>query len=260
MDREPIPTVTKKVSSIVALATDYFSWLTGESYSMPDIRIVDRWIVGEHDDNPSTLVLGRRATKVIVLHELVHHLRGCNGISNVVYNQNPYPEEMAAQFVSTTVFSRSMDYSSVVCDIYAQTPPQPPKAELDLMAFQEIAYAIRAIVADRMDPGSEKTQRAFFTRTVYDLSRDRKFPWQIDMFSRFEYLRYPLGRGLGVLMYSKFLDTEETSKYMLLLTQSKLTELILSLANSRNWETSFFAVVSHLKKRLGMAQADRTNS
>lgn len=252
MDVEPIPTLMGKVNDITVLALDYFSRLTGENYPMPDIRVIDSPIVGKWRDNPSILVLGRKANKVTVLHELVHHLRGCNGISNTVYAQNPYTEEMATQFVSATVFSNSMRYPLIVSDVYSDTPRRAPNFRLDLMAFQEAANAIRTIIADRMDLGSENTRKTFLSRAVYGPSMDRGIPRHIDGFKRFEYLKYPLGKAFGVLVYSRFLDIDQTSKAMLLLTQDELTDLILSIGNFERWKTRFFTVVSHLKDRLGL--------
>ena len=258
MDSEPVPVLTRKVNDVVALGLDYFSRLTGRDYPMPGVRVLDSPITGECTENPPTLVLGRKASKVIVLHELVHHVRGCNGVNNAVYDQNPYAEEMATQFVSATVFSRSEEYASVVSDVYAQTPRELPKFKLDLMAFQEVGYAVRTIVADRMDLGSEKTQKTFYRRAVYGLSRDRRIPRHFDGFNRFEYLRYPLGRALGVVVYSQFLDIEETSRNMLLMTQEKLTDLILSAGDLDDWKARFFGVVEHLKSRLDLeAHRDR---
>ena len=195
-------------------------------------------------------LVGRKANKVIVLHELVHHLRGCNGISNSAYCKNPYTEEMATQFISATVFSESAKYQSVVSDVYTRTSTRLPQFRLDLLAFQEAAQAVKTIAEDRMDSSSEKTQKTFFMRAVYDLSRDRSIPRHIGGFDRFAYLKYPLGKALGLLMYSRFLDIGQTDKDMLLLAQGELVDLILSMGSFERWKNEFFAVVSYLRKRL----------
>ena len=56
MDVEPVSVLTRKVNDVVGSAVDYFSWLTGNSYPMPNIRVIDSPIAGGWEENPSTLV------------------------------------------------------------------------------------------------------------------------------------------------------------------------------------------------------------
>jgi hypothetical protein len=254
VDTEPVHVSAEKVKGISSAAISYFSWLTGRDYPMPEVKVVDTQLVGHHASDPSTVVIGRRGSKSVTLHEIVHHLRWCIGITNDLYQENPYVEEMATQFIQATVFSKSMDYSSVVSDIYSNTPSQMHKLLLDLLAFQETSYAVRTIVADGMDLSSEKTQKTFFRRAVYDLGRDRKIPKHFDNFNRFEYIRYPIARAMATMMYSRCLDTEKAAREMLLLSQRELTDRVISVAQSSGWEFGFFPVVAHLKKKLEQFQ------